>query len=106
MEENCQALFGTTQPPLLLTAPEQVHFVKGVLADEEPGRWPLYYRRMLHTHTLAEELADFMLRCGEQRITPEELAELAVLLDAPLPVPPPAPRRRRAKARGKSRRRH
>ncbi len=77
VEENCQALFGTTQPPLLLTAPEQVHFVKGVLADEEPGRWPLYYRRMLHTHTLAEELADFMLRCGEQRITPEELAERA-----------------------------
>ena len=38
--------------------------------------------------------------------TPEELAELAVLLDAPPPAPPPAPRRRRAKARGKSRRRH
>ena len=73
VEENCRELFGTTQPPMLLTAPEQIHFIKEALSDEEPGRWPLFYRRMLHTHTLAEELADFMLRCGEQRISPEEL---------------------------------
>ncbi len=75
--ENSLALFGTDQPPMLLTAPEQIHFIRRALADEEPGRWPLIYRRMLHTHTLAEELADFMLRCGEQRITPGELADRA-----------------------------
>ncbi len=46
------------------------------------------------------------LRSFRNANTPEELAELAVLLDAPPAVPPPAPRRRRAKARGKSRRRH
>ncbi len=73
VEENSQALFGTAHPPMLLTAPEQIHFIRKALADEDPSRWPLLYRRMLHTHTLAEELADFMLRCGEQRITPEEL---------------------------------
>ena len=77
VEENCQELFGTTQPPMLLTAPEQIHFVKEVLADELPEDWPLFYRRMLHTHTLAEELTDFMLRCGEQRISPEQLADRA-----------------------------
>ena len=74
VEENCRELFGTARPPMLLTAPEQIHFIKKTLAEEEPGRWPLIYRRMLHTHTLAEELADFMLRCGEQRISPAELA--------------------------------
>ena len=77
VEENCQELFGTSQPPMLLTAPEQIHFVKEVLADEPPEDWPLFYRRMLHTHTLAEELTDFMLRCGEQRISPEQLADRA-----------------------------
>ena len=46
------------------------------------------------------------LRSFRNANTPEELAELAVLLDAPPLAPPPAPRRRRAKARGKSRRRH
>ena len=77
VEENCRELFGTSQPPMLLTAPEQIHFIREVLSDEEPGRWPLIYRRMLHTHALAEELTDFMLRCGEQRISPEELEERA-----------------------------
>ena len=78
VEENCRELLGTTQPPMLLTAPEQVRFVKEVLADEPPEAWPLLYRRMLHTHTLAEELADFMMRCGEQRISPAELAVRAI----------------------------
>ena len=78
VEEHSQELFGSSQPPMLLTAPEQIHFVKEVLADEPPEVWPLIYRRMLHTRTMAEELADFMLRCGEQRIAPGDLAERAL----------------------------
>ena len=74
VEEHSPQLFGSPQPPMLLTAPEQIHFVKEALADERPQVWPLIYRRMLHTTTLAEELADFMLRCGEQRIAPADLA--------------------------------
>lgn len=77
VEENCQQLFGTPQPPLLLTTPEQIHFIKETLAQEDPNHWPLQYRRTLGTHTLAEELADFMLRCGEQRISVEELRQRA-----------------------------
>ncbi len=77
VEENSQEIFGAPQPPMLLTAPEQIQFVKEVLSEEDPGEWPLLYRRMLRTHTLAEELADFMLRCGEQRITVEDLASQA-----------------------------
>ena len=73
VEENSRELVGTSQPPLLLTTPEQIHLVTEMLADEQPQVWPLIYRRMLGTRTLAEELADFMLRCGEQRITPAQL---------------------------------
>ena len=46
------------------------------------------------------------LRSFRNANTPEALAELAVLLDAPPPAPPASPRRKRQKARGKSRRRH
>lgn len=77
VEEHSHRLFGTSRPPMLLTAPEQVQFVREVLALERPEDWPLLYRRMLGAQTLAEELADFMLRCGEQRISPEELAARA-----------------------------
>ena len=73
VEEHSQELFGAPQPPMLLTTPEQIQLVHQVLADEQPRDWPLIYRRMLSTLTLAEELADFMLRCGEQRISPAEL---------------------------------
>lgn len=78
VEENSPRLFGTSQPPMLLTTPEQIQLVREVLADECPDNWPLIYRRMLGTRTLAEELADFMLRCGEQRISPEELETRAI----------------------------
>lgn len=77
VEEHSRELFGSPRPPMLLTTPEQIHMVQQVLAGERPQHWPLIYRRMLHTRTMAEELADFMLRCGEQRITPQELARRA-----------------------------
>lgn len=77
VEEHCQMLLGSARPPMVLTTPEQIQFVKETLDEESPGDWPLLYRRMLKTRTLAEELADFMLRCGERRVTPEELAAQA-----------------------------
>ena len=77
VEEHCQMLLGGTRPPMVLTTPEQIQFVRETLDEESPEDWPLFYRRMLKTRTLAEELADFMLRCGERRITPEELAAQA-----------------------------
>ena len=46
------------------------------------------------------------LRSFRNANSPEELAAIATLLDAPPPAPPSAPRRKRARARGKSRRRH
>ena len=46
------------------------------------------------------------LRSFRNANTPEALAELAALLDAPPPAPPSTSRRKRQKARAKSRRRH
>jgi superfamily I DNA/RNA helicase/RecB family exonuclease len=77
VEEHSTQLFASPEPPMLITTPEQIQVVREVLAKERPEEWPLFYRRMLHTRTMAEELADFMLRCGEQRITPRELATRA-----------------------------
>ena len=78
VEEHSRMLVGSAHPPMVLTTPEQIRFVRETLAEESPGDWPLLYRRMLGTRTLAEELADFMLRCGERRVTPEELAAQAL----------------------------
>ena len=77
VEEHCPMLVGSARPPMVLTTPEQIQFVRETLDEESPEDWPLLYRRMLKTRTLAEELADFMLRCGERRVTPEELAAQA-----------------------------
>ncbi|MDE0131218.1 MAG: ATP-dependent DNA helicase [bacterium] len=77
VEEHCQMLLGSARPPMVLTTPEQIQFVRETLDEESPEDWPLLYRRMLKTRTLAEELADFMLRCGERRVTPEGLAAQA-----------------------------
>ena len=77
VEEHCQMLLSSTRSPMVLTTPEQIQFVRETLDEESPEDWPLIYRRMLKTRTLAEELADFMLRCGERRVTPEELAAQA-----------------------------
>lgn len=74
VEEHSMELLGSARPPTVLTTPEQVHFVEEMLSEESPEAWPLLYRRMLATRTLAEELADFVLRCGERRVSPEELA--------------------------------
>jgi superfamily I DNA/RNA helicase/RecB family exonuclease len=60
--------------PPLLTGPEQVALVHELLASEDPDSWPLPYRGLLTSQTFANEVADFILRCGEQLIDPEALA--------------------------------
>jgi superfamily I DNA/RNA helicase/RecB family exonuclease len=63
--------------PALLTTPEQVGLVAELLASEDPEAWPLPLRSVLTTSTLAEEVADFMLRCQERLIDQSELARMA-----------------------------
>ncbi|MCJ7725591.1 MAG: ATP-dependent helicase, partial [Acidimicrobiia bacterium] len=63
--------------PALLTGPEQVALIADLLADEDPGDWPVLYRGMLKTAGFADEVADFLLRCREQLIDPDQLAARA-----------------------------
>ncbi len=64
-------------PPSLLTGPEQVAFVAELLADEDPATWPLPMRGILTTATFAEEVTDFLLRCRERLIDPDDLERRA-----------------------------
>lgn len=63
--------------PVPLTTPEQVGVVREVLAEEDPEDWPLPYRGILDTHAFSAEVADFLLRCSERLLTPDDLAERA-----------------------------
>ena len=63
--------------PTPLTTPEQIATVKDLLAAEEPGEWPLTYRGVLTTSGFAEEVADFLMRCSERLLTPEDLEQRA-----------------------------
>ena len=64
-------------PPTLLTGPEHVALVAGLLADTDPAPWPVTHRAMFGTRTFAADVADFLLRMAERRIDPTRLAELA-----------------------------
>ena len=63
--------------PLPLTTPEQVGVVREVLADEDPEDWPLPYRGIIDSHAFSAEVADFLLRCSERLLTPDDLEERA-----------------------------
>jgi superfamily I DNA/RNA helicase/RecB family exonuclease len=61
----------------LLTGPEQIRIVSELLSSEDPDDWPLPFRPLLSSHTFAEEVADFLLRCQERLIDPDALEDLA-----------------------------
>lgn len=63
--------------PTPLTTPEQIATVKDLLTAEEPGEWPLTYRGVLTTGGFAEEVADFLMRCSERLLTPDDLEKRA-----------------------------
>lgn len=65
------------QRPVPLTTPEQVGLVRGVLRDEDPQDWPLPYRGILDTHAFSSEVADFLLRCSERLLSPDDLEDRA-----------------------------
>jgi superfamily I DNA/RNA helicase/RecB family exonuclease len=59
--------------PIPLTTPEQVGLVRQILAEEDPGAWPLTYRGILDSPAFSAEVADFLLRCSERLLSPEDL---------------------------------
>jgi superfamily I DNA/RNA helicase/RecB family exonuclease len=77
VEAHADRLPGWTTVPSLLTGPEQIALVERLLAAEDPTRWPPPFRNLLNTHTLAGEVADFVLRCQENLVGPGDLADRA-----------------------------
>jgi superfamily I DNA/RNA helicase/RecB family exonuclease len=63
--------------PAPMTTPEQVAMVAKVLSARDPEEWPLTYRGILGSPAFASEVADFMMRCSERLLTPDDLAVLA-----------------------------
>ncbi len=62
---------GSTPQPL--TTPEQMGLVRDLLKSDDPANWPLTYRGILGTRGFAEEVADFLMRCAERLLGPDEL---------------------------------
>jgi superfamily I DNA/RNA helicase len=71
----------TGRRPIPLTTPEQVSLVRQVLIEENATHWPLMYREVLGSQAFSAEVADFLLRCSERLLTPDELAERAAERD-------------------------
>src|SRR5687767_6848629 len=71
-----------TQPPRLLTAPEQYARVADLLANDGPERWPTLdaYRSL---RRFGREVADFVLRAQERLLPPEQLTEQADAIGRP-----------------------
>lgn len=59
--------------PIPLTTPEQVGLVAGLLGEEEPDSWPITYRGILNSRGFASEIADFLMRCSERLLAPDDL---------------------------------
>ncbi|HET9259830.1 MAG TPA: ATP-dependent DNA helicase [Acidimicrobiia bacterium] len=63
--------------PIPLTTPEQVGLVRQILASENPDNWPVNYRGILTSQAFSDEVADFLLRCSERLLSPDDLATKA-----------------------------
>lgn len=63
--------------PIPLTTPEQVDVVAGVLSSENPDDWPPIHREILKTPAFAAEVADFLMRCSERLLNPDDLVARA-----------------------------
>ena len=67
----------TGRPANLLTGPEQVALVGELLSRTDRSEWPPNMRGLLGTSTFAGDTTDFILRCLERNIDPDELERRA-----------------------------
>ena len=77
LERHAHDVLGWTTLPSVLTGPEQVDLVSELLADDPPENWPVPFRRLLESRTLAHEVTDFILRAREQMLRLSDLARIA-----------------------------
>lgn len=77
LEAHAPAAFGWNTMPTLLTGPEHVSVVAGLLATETRADWPLPFRPLLDSRSFAEEVADFIMRSQEYLLDDAALSALA-----------------------------
>jgi superfamily I DNA/RNA helicase/RecB family exonuclease len=71
---------GWAGAPTVLTGPDQQRLVATLLAEEDPERWSPAHRAMIGSRTFAAEVTDFVLRCRERLLGPDDLERLAAEL--------------------------
>jgi len=69
-------LMGYSEPPVLLTSPEQWGEVREALAKEDPVNWP-YHKHLLQNRGFADEVVDFCIRAEQRAFENAELDALA-----------------------------
>src|SRR5918996_1612875 len=63
---------GYSEPPAVLSAPEQYALVRRLLSEERPEDWPRF-AALLRVRGFAEQVADFLLRAQERLLDPDAL---------------------------------
>ncbi len=74
--ETHAALRGWDSAPEVLPGPDQKRLIALLLSEEDPSAWAHTYRSLLNTSTFADEVTDFVLRCREQLVEPDDLTKL------------------------------
>jgi superfamily I DNA/RNA helicase/RecB family exonuclease len=67
---------GYSEPPVLLTSPEQWGAIRDALAAENEGNWP-HHKHLLRNRGFVDEVVDFFIRVGQRAMDPPDLAPLA-----------------------------
>ncbi len=65
-----------SEPPVLLTSPEQWGAVRDALAAENEANWP-HHKHLLRNRGFVDEVVDFFIRVGQRAMDPPDLEPLA-----------------------------
>src|SRR5919106_3019104 len=66
-----------SEPPVLLTSPEQWGDVRDALADENEANWP-HHRTLLRNRGFVDEVVDFCIRAEQRALDEGQLEALAL----------------------------
>ncbi len=68
-------LLGYSEPPVLLTSPEQWGTIRDELAEESAANWP-HHRHLLGNRGFVDEVVDFCIRAEQRLLDDSDLAAL------------------------------
>ena len=70
-------MLGYSEPPVLLTSPEQWGDVREALVNEDPLNWSEHHRHLLGNRGFVDEVVDFCIRAEQRVLREPELNALA-----------------------------